>query len=215
MNSALGIRLVCLDLGGVVVRICRSWEEACANVGVSVRACPRDDEQLLQTWRSLSVDLQLGRIDNQTFADRFSLALNGLYSPQEIDAINRAWILGEYAGIGELVDRLHRAGLQTAALSNTSREHWVELVRMPAISRLKHRLGSFQMGLVKPDPAIYREFERRVGFSGNEIAFFDDTEENVLAARELGWIARAINPAGSPPEQILTTFRSWGAANIS
>ena len=30
-------RTVCFDLGGVIVRICRSWEEGCHRAGVSLR----------------------------------------------------------------------------------------------------------------------------------------------------------------------------------
>ncbi len=31
------IRLVCFDLGGVVIRICRTWAEGCAAAGLEVR----------------------------------------------------------------------------------------------------------------------------------------------------------------------------------
>ena len=214
MSRDSTVRLVCFDLGGVVVRICRSWPEACDAAGLEVRTCSCLNEQLLRAWQTLSVDLQLGRMDNATFAERFSLALSGVYSPEEIDSVSRAWVLGEYCGIGELIDQLHTAGLETAALSNTSAEHWRELVKMPAISRLKHRFGSHQLELMKPDPAIYRTFEKQVGRSGSEIAFFDDTDENVRAARQAGWFAQAIDPAGSPPEQIVAALQTWKVAGF-
>lgn len=214
MSRASSVRLVCFDLGGVVVRICRTWPQACAAAGLDIRTCSCIEEQLLRAWQALSVDLQLGRMDNPTFAERFSLALSGVYSAEEVDAISRAWVLGEYEGMGELIDELHAAGLETAALSNTSAEHWVDLVEMPAISRLKHRFGSHQLELMKPDPEIYRIFEEQVGRSGGEIAFFDDTEANVQAARRAGWLAETIDPAGSPPEQIMAALQAWNVAGF-
>ena len=38
---------------------------------------------------------------------------------------------------------------------------------------------------------------------GREILFFDDTEENVIAAREVGWRAMRVDPAGVPAQEII------------
>ena len=47
--------------------------------------------------------------------------------------------------------------------------------------------------LYKPDPAIYRLCEERMGLPPAKLLFFDDYPENVAAARALGWQAEVYN----------------------
>jgi putative hydrolase of the HAD superfamily len=76
--------------------------------------------------------------------------------------------------------------------------------------RLQHLLASHQLGLHKPDPAIYRAFERRVQCLAQEILFFDDLEENVQSARSVGWQAELIDPMASTSPQIEAVLRKRG-----
>ncbi len=202
MNSS-PIRLVCFDLGGVVIRICRSWNEACAAAGMTVR-----DPELWQRTRPIRYrlveDFQTGHIDAPTFAARASEQVSGLYSPAEILGVHNAWMLEEYAGVAELIDRVHDAGFDTAALSNTSHDHWAQILTYPAVMRLRNRLASHLLGLHKPDPMIYRQLERQLGYRADEIIFFDDMPENVTAAGAIGWHAHLIDPGADPAEQIAT-----------
>ncbi|MEV0777141.1 HAD family phosphatase [Streptomyces sp. NPDC050433] len=48
---------------------------------------------------------------------------------------------------------------------------------------------SSDLGLMKPDPLVYRAAGERLGRSPSEIVFFDDRPENVAAARAHGWNA--------------------------
>src|SRR4029450_10908464 len=197
------IRLVCFDLGGVVVRICRSWPEGCRAAGKDLRGeFPSGDSQL-RAWNELGAQLGSGRIDPQTWARSISDLIDGVYTAEEVRDIHNAWILGEYEGIGGIIYRLHDAGLHTAALSNTNSDHWAQMNDYPAFTRLGRRFASHELGLLKPDPAIYREFERRVNQRGNEILFFDDTPENITAAQSLGWHAELIDPHSRTDRQII------------
>jgi putative hydrolase of the HAD superfamily len=47
-------------------------------------------------------------------------------------------------------------------------------------------IWSYQHGLVKPDPAIYRLVLERLGTAPEETLFLDDKLENIEAARQLG-----------------------------
>jgi len=187
--------LICFDLGGVIVRICRTWEEACVRAGVPLRALER-----LESSRGLRsavvLDHQTGRIDDETFALRLSAALDGAYTPAEVMAVHRAWVIEEYPGVSAAIDRLHDAGLETAALSNTNPAHWEQIRQWPALRRIQRPHVSHLMGLHKPDPAIYRAFEASVGRQPEEILFFDDLQENVDAARRAGWQAVQVGEGG-------------------
>ena len=46
---------------------------------------------------------------------------------------------------------------------------------------------SSRVQLVKPEPAIFHEAQRRFGVPADELLFIDDYALNVTAARELGW----------------------------
>ncbi len=204
------IKIVCFDLGGVVLRICRTWAEGCAAAGLEVRdgvdplGAPSVD------WLELDDLFQKGKLDGKTYFQRISDLLGGVYRPDEVMRVHDAWTLEEYEGIDQLVQRLHEARVETAVLSNTSHEHWVKFGRYPAFARLRNRHGSHELGLRKPDKAIYQALEERIGFTGGEIIFFDDLPENVAAAREVGWHAHSVDPFGQPAERIAGVLEGLG-----
>jgi len=191
------IRLVCFDLGGVIVRICRSWTEGCQMAGLDVRGDVDPLRLPNDGWRQAEAAYQTGRIDGRTYAQRCSALVGGLYSPAEIQRIYDAWILGEYDGVEQMVIRIHEAGVPTAVLSNTSHDHWLHMRQYPAFRQLRNKHGSHQLRVRKPDEAAYRALEKSTGCRGGEILFFDDTDENVAAARRLGWIAEHVDPLRS------------------
>jgi putative hydrolase of the HAD superfamily len=205
-----GIRLVCFDLGGVVVRICRSWAEGCRAAGLDVRGDVDGICAGPNGWPELNGAYQCGRISTDAFACRFSDMVGGLYAPEEILRVHRAWTLAEYRGVGALIDRVHEAGVETAVLSNTCEDHWAILHELPAFRALRNRHGSHELGLCKPDPAIYAALEASVGFSGAEVVFFDDLEENVRAARGCGWDAVQVDHAGEPAAQMAAALVERG-----
>ena len=191
------IRLVCFDLGGVIVRICRSWTEGCQAAGLDVRGDVDPLSLPSDGWRRVEAAYQTGRIDGRTYAQRCSALVDGLYSPEEIRRIYDAWILGEYDGVEQMILRIHEAGVHTAVLSNTSHEHWLHMRQYPAFRQLRNKHGSHQLRVRKPDEAAYGALEKSTGCRGGEILFFDDTVENVAAARRLGWTAEHVDPLRS------------------
>ncbi|MEE9128999.1 MAG: HAD-IA family hydrolase [Phycisphaerales bacterium] len=205
------VRLVCFDLGGVIIRICQTWAERCAAAGLAIRN-PELWDEIDPVRDELMVQYQTGCIEGIHFARQLSAALRGLYSPAEIMAIHDAWLIDEYEGVDAIVDRLHQVGLETAALTNTTPEHWVRMPQFPTVGRLRHRLASHELGLHKPDPAIYLRLERQLGYAGREILFFDDTEENVQAAQAVGWTADRIDPAGDTARQMAEALAERGVA---
>jgi putative hydrolase of the HAD superfamily len=52
-----------------------------------------------------------------------------------------------------------------------------------------HIFISGEMGMAKPDPAIYRDAISRLAVAPAEVVFLDDFIENIEAAREAGWNA--------------------------
>jgi len=214
---SLPIQLVVFDLGGVIVRICRSWPEACERAGVPVRE-GWDDPTLRAARRELNKRHQEGRIDCETFFEGLAATAPGLYSTDEVRRIHDAWTLDEYAGAGALIRRLHEAGVATGVLSNTNHAHWrrlappahVEASEYPTPRMVTHLYASHLMGMSKPDETIYKEFARRTGFDPGRIVFFDDLEENVIAAQRAGWNAVQVDHAGDTVAQMVRALESLG-----
>jgi putative hydrolase of the HAD superfamily len=214
---------VCFDIGGVLVRICRNWTEGCAAAGLDVRGRTADTD-----WggrrRGVARDFSEGRIDVLTFSERLAAATEHLYTPAEVLRIHNAWLLNEYAGIHSLMDRLLTTpNVDTGILSNTNDLHWRRdvgfdgLSTFPIMARPRHRHASHLLGLMKPDERIYRAFEQHSGYRAGEILFFDDLEENIAAARTLGWRAEQIDHTGDTPAQMarhLVTHGVWTDSSL-
>ncbi|MCP3903473.1 MAG: HAD-IA family hydrolase [Planctomycetes bacterium] len=205
--TAPEVRVVCFDLGGVVVRICHTWTEGCRAVGLDVRG---DMDTRLNGdpgWTALQDAYQKGAMELAVFATELSALMGGVYSAEEVTRVHRGWTLGAYDGIDDLIARVHAAGLETAVLSNTCGEHWEILNELPVFRTLRNRWGSHQLALRKPDPDAYRAVEAKLGVRGAEIAFFDDMKENVESACAVGWRAERVDPAGDTAEQITGYLR--------
>lgn len=83
--------------------------------------------------------------------------------------------------------QLKAHGLRTAILSNMGDSVLESVERNFAwIHGFDVLVWSFQTGLAKPDPAIYRILLERLGSKPEEVLFLDDKLENVEAARRLG-----------------------------
>lgn len=201
-------RLVVFDLGGVVVRICRTWDEACAAAGISVR--PRLDPSAHGHLLAPAVRAhQRGDIACDRYAAQLAGILGGI-GAEDVRRVHDAWILGDYPGIAGAIDRIHAAGLDTACLSNTNASHWDRLHASDAFLRIRRRHASHLLRLVKPDAEIYRAFERGTGAAPADILFFDDLPENVDAARACGWNAVLVDHAGDTAAQVIAALHAAG-----
>ncbi len=210
MSSSDAIRLVCFDLGGVIVRICRSWEEGCRAAGLDVRELSLTDELRLAR-RDLLHAYEVGAIDRAGYGRRHSELVDGLYAPEEVLAIERAWLLGEYDGVDRLIDHLHARAVPTAALSNTNEGHWSQMDhRYPTVNRLQRRLASHLLGMRKPNREIFETAEAHFGVPGRAILYFDDLDDNVRAAAAAGWRARRIDHQRQTAPQIERGLRDHG-----
>jgi glucose-1-phosphatase len=215
------IQLVCFDIGGVLIRICHTWSDACREACFDLRGEAASAHAALAI-REIMGRYGRGEISEDEWMYGVGTALGSLYTRDELMAIHNAVIMDEYADVESVVDDLHRAGLATACLSNTDPVHWTRLIhhdghrplpgrpKYPALHRLGSHHASHLMGLAKPDRAIYRAFERTTGVVGRHILFFDDRRENVDAARDVGWRAEEIDPLTETAPQLRRYLRAYG-----
>lgn len=187
-------QLVCFDLGGVLVRICRGWTEAAKTAGVT--GLPEDGE----TWsrhHALMLRYETGELDEAGYEKELPHCLRGVPAESVLRVFD-AWLLGLYPDVANFLAELKGAGLATACLSNTNARHWRALLRRDSeyapLSTLDHHFLSYELGVMKPHERAYRRVEQLSGAPARDIFFFDDKPENVDAARKLGWNAELIDP---------------------
>ena len=89
----------------------------------------------------------------------------------------------------ELVDyvsRIRASGLATGIITNNVlefRDHWRGM--LPVDNLFDFVVDSSEVGLRKPNPAIFEKALEIGGFSAEEVIFLDDFEGNVIAAEAL------------------------------
>jgi putative hydrolase of the HAD superfamily len=87
----------------------------------------------------------------------------------------------------DVLARVKAAGYTTILLSNTDPERFAFVRRrFPEILFFNDYVLSYEIRLLKPDPAIYLEAARRARSLPAECVFIDDMEENVRGAAGAG-----------------------------
>ncbi|MGA7339675.1 MAG: HAD family phosphatase [Terracidiphilus sp.] len=83
--------------------------------------------------------------------------------------------------------RLKERGLQTAILSNMGDAVHANIAREFAwLARFDVLVWSYELGIAKPDAAIYRYTLKKLGTRPEETLFIDDKPVNIEAAQALG-----------------------------
>ncbi|AQR61213.1 2-haloalkanoic acid dehalogenase [Brevundimonas sp. LM2] len=89
-----------------------------------------------------------------------------------------------------LYEQLIDEGRDVTLLTNFSSDTFVEAQRMfPFLRRARGVTVSGEIGLIKPDPAIFAHHQRSFGLDPSATFFIDDNAANVEASRKAGWRA--------------------------
>jgi putative hydrolase of the HAD superfamily len=174
-------KLVCFDIGNVLVRL-----------GPSLRflALPEGAGELQWLYHRYCV----GEIDTTCFFDGIGRLYRWSRTREELEAwFIHTRLLGLQPGAEELLEELHSYAVPVGLLSNTNAAHWGYLKTFRSLQCCPFKVLSFQQQCAKPDARIFRRLEVSSGYSGGQILFFDDLEENVFAARALGWVAHRVD----------------------
>ncbi len=213
-NPPTPIQLICFDLGGVLVRIASSWEDALVRSGGSLEMLAGvDADALARAHEPVLHALETGRMEEDEY-HREAAKVFGV-TPRQMEAFINAWLVEPYPGVDELLDDLAAAGRTTACLSNTSAPHWRMMhddahhARLP-LEKLNHRFASHLAGAMKPDAAIYQHVESTLGLPGEAILFFDDYGKNIEGAQSRGWQTHKIDAQGDTCGQIRQVLAQRG-----
>lgn len=207
------IELVCFDLGGVLIRVVRGWDEACRIAGLPVHAL--FDSDMRAVLDEASYAMEVGELTPDEFLA--TICEHSDYTRHEAESVFDAWLIETYQGIGPFLEGLRRIGAGMALLSNTNARHWGTIAdpasAFAPVLTAPHRFVSHEIGTRKPDDAAFAEVERRTGVAPGRILFFDDSKENVNAASLAGWCVERIDPARDTVAQMTHHLQHYGVTD--
>jgi len=201
-----GIDAIIFDLGNVLL----AFDES--------RAARRLAERTGKTLSEINAyalstpyvtELSIGKLSKKTFFHTVAkdLAFNGTY-----EEFAELWsdIFTPIEPMVALTKSLHQR-LPRLVLSNTNAIH-VDYVleHYPFLHDFDAHVFSHEVGLLKPDPAIFQHALQKYGLTAERTVFVDDIAANADAARRLGMKAVHFNN----PDQARTELTNLGISPI-
>ena len=188
----MAIKAVVFDIGGVLERVDDdAWVEIWIGRWESRMNFPAGHVAAELAELEPTGSVATGEVSEAQTRERYTRVL-GLDDDQSGQMMAEMWD----AYCGELNQQMwdFAAGLRptytTAILSNSADGARREEQRRFGFEQLVDTIVySHEVGLAKPDPAIFRLTEDRLGVEPHEIVFLDDHKEHVEAARACGWHA--------------------------
>jgi glucose-1-phosphatase len=194
------IDLVLFDLGGVLIR---------PGGVASMRALSgiTSDEALWARWLSCPWvrRFEAGRCTPEEFAagvvDDWELELE----PAAFLQAFGGWPEPPFDGALELVEAV-QATVPAGFLSNMNSFQWAgNYEGIPLTDAFAFRFLSFELGLVKPDAAIFEAVAARLPVPRHQVLFLDDNAVNVDAAAAAGFAARHVRGLSAAREALVET----------
>lgn len=129
-----------------------------------------------------------GQISDAQFAAELSHEMEIALSYEQFSAGWLAIFLAQRQQTLDVMQALRAQGERVVILSNTNNLHtefWRE--KFPDVINSADKIYlSHEMGMRKPDAEIYRQVLQEEGVSASEALFFDDNEENISGAKQIG-----------------------------
>ena len=172
---------VLFDIGGVLVELA-GLDDFGPMIGET------DRYAILQRWGACpSVRrYESGACSVEEFADGVIAYFNLVINPEQFLIRFECWTNRMLPGADTLLTDLN-GNVMLACLSNTNPTHWAYMQANFSLHEYfdAHFL-SFEIGAMKPDPAIYAHVCASLPCAPGTALFFDDVPANVDSAREAG-----------------------------
>lgn len=170
------IKNIVFDMGNVLLRFDR--EEFMDAAGVA-----KEDREILLQRVFLSTDwvkLDWGTHDEEEAVERMCLGLPSRLHPAVCQLVER-WDepIRPMAGMEELVRELKDKGYTLYLLSNASRRQHAYWPRVPGQDCFAGTVISADLGVIKPDAAIYEALYKKFSLKPEECLFIDDSPYNI------------------------------------
>jgi putative hydrolase of the HAD superfamily len=146
-------------------------------------------ESFRERWDRSRPPYDRGHITPENYWLQFAAQADASVTPEQIEQL-RQWEVAMWSNINPAMVRwsrqLNRAGVKTALLSNMHADLVDHVRTFDWLQRFTVKTFSAEVGLVKPDAAIYEHTLGRLRTAPQRTVFVDDREVNIKAAHSLG-----------------------------
>ena len=178
------VEVILFDLGNVVIeidfsKVIAEWQKSSGKKNINV-----SKDSILG---SANEKYERGEISTAQFIESLKKELDLDITYEEVLKGWNKIFVGEYSGIRDNIARLV-SKYPLYIFSNTSISH-AEFWRKEyseILKNFKKIFTSFELGMRKPEKESFLEVCSQIDVLPEKILFFDDTEENIVAANELG-----------------------------
>jgi len=194
------LRAVLFDLGGVLVE----FDGTRPLVEMTAGRLNLEDARKFWIHSPAVRRLETGRSSPAEFTEEAMKELGVRMDAQAFLEAFISWEKGLLPGAPGLLDEV-RPHILTACLSNNNVLHWDLLRDRFGMDRKFHRCFlSHEIGLIKPDPALFMHVLSVLGMEAEEALFLDDNPEHVQAAAGMGIVAMRVDGAVGAREALKT-----------
>ena len=184
--------IILFDLGNVLVRV--DYGGFLRTLGFDHEMAARELYELLEED---SRAYEMGKVTAEEFLGVINAKLQRSYTFEEF---RRAWVSilpSPVPGVSKLVERLV-SEYRLMLLSNTNELHFRHSTEsFPILRHFERCFLSYQVGALKPEPAIYQCVLKDVDVPPRQVLFIDDLEQNVQAGRNAGMVGVVFRGADS------------------
>ena len=172
-------KLFIFDIGGVVVMHDQPIVEFCEKYNLPL-------DQVEKDWRAYIKPMLDGYLDVDYFYRMLELNYGVDLSNDPVMVTCYHPHTNEF--MKQVIARLRSNGYKVVSGSNTFAPHWDYILgQNPSpLDGFDHLYASHEMHLSKPSPAFYRYIAKAEGFDVADCFFFDDSAENIRAAKSVG-----------------------------
>ena len=184
MNIRIPDRVVVFDYGEVI-----SVSQSAADRAALVEISGLDTGLFWELYDRYREDLDQGVTLPREYWNLIARDAGVEWSPAKLQQLwaadIRSWISVE-PGTVQLLAELHAGGTRVALLSNAGFDFSDPFRHSPMAAYFEAMFVSAELGLIKPDPEIYRVTARELGITPEQMVFIDNKKINVDAAVALG-----------------------------
>ena len=181
----MNIKAAVFDYGGVIC-----YPPPPENLAELERLCGLSAHKLLELNRKFRREWDRGTYDGTEFYRRI-LSIEGIFPDDEALLKIAQTDMGGWKRLDPATVQLMRdikgSGLSLGILSNMPHDFLVwARQNIPIFGEADTAVFSCDCNLLKPETAIYEKLKDSLGCEYAQIVFFDDTQDNIVKARELG-----------------------------
>jgi HAD superfamily hydrolase (TIGR01509 family) len=146
----------------------------------------------------LNYQIDLGEITRKEFFEGLS-KVSGIPALQLLKAIDRQMI--QDSNLVEIIKKL-KSKYKIGLISNAGKEEIAVMYRDGLDKLFDTMVVSYEVGVTKPSPAIYRECTKRLSVEPDECLFVDDSQTNLDGAQKVGMEVLPYPEFGKIPDEL-------------